>query len=184
MEFMKLFMFLSLLVFVLACEDPQVANNDPIPEKMPIAADTIVQKAAQEIISNAYYCSLITVDEYGVARSRIMEPFPPEENWEIWMATNPKSRKVEQLQNNNQVTLQYFDKNNLGYVSLMGKAYLIHDNSKKEKYWKDEWQAFYANRTNAYLLIKFVPDWMEVISVKHGLNGDADSWEPASSGVE
>lgn len=177
-------MFFWFLIFGLACKETPVGENEDIQEKTSINSDTDVQNAALEIIANAYYCSLITVDEHGVARSRIMEPFPPEENWEVWMATNPKSRKVEQIETNNQVTLHYFDKNNLGYVSLMGKAYLVHDNSKKEKYWKDEWKAFYANRTDAYLLIKFVPEWMEVISVKHGLNGDVVTWEPASSGVE
>ncbi len=173
-----------LLDLCFACGEPQVADNDAIQENKSFVVDSTVLNAALDIITNAYYCSLITVDEQGVARSRIMEPFPPENNWEIWMATNPKSRKVGQLQNNNKVTLHYFDKENLGYVSLMGKAYLVHDNSQKEKYWKDAWEAFYANRTDAYLLIKFVPDWMEVISVKHGLNGDAVTWEPAQSGVE
>lgn len=145
--------------------------------------DTLVESAALEIIANAYYCNLITVNEDGVASSRIMEPFPPEKNWEIWMATNPRSRKVTQIEKNNQVTLHYFDQPNLGYVSLMGKAYLVHENDKKEQYWKEEWNAFYANRTDAYLLIKFVPERIEVVSVKHGLNGDSETWEPANSRV-
>lgn len=144
--------------------------------------DTLVMNAAREIIQNAYYTTLITLDEQGQPRARIMEPFAPEENWEIWLATNPKSRKVNQIENNQTVTLHYFDKPNLGYVSLMGKAFLIHDNKKKEQYWKEDWNAFYSNRTDAYLLIKFVPQTMEVISTKHGINGDEITWEPDVSG--
>ncbi len=183
MNYSTLCLGLLLLFLGISCKKQQVSDTSRDPIERQITQDTLIQQAALEIIRNAYYCSLITLDERGVARSRIMEPFSPEKNWEIWMATNPLSRKVAQLENNNQVTLHYFDRANLGYVSLMGKAYLIHDNKYKEQYWKEEWKAFYANRTDAYLLIKFVPDWIEVISVKHGINGDPVTWNPARSGV-
>lgn len=183
MNYLTLSLGLFMLFSGLSCKKQQVSDTsrDLVEQQIPL--DTLIQNAALEIIQNAYYCSLITLDEKGIARSRIMEPFPPEKNWEIWMATNPRSRKVAQLENNNQVTLYYFDRANLGYVSLMGKAYLVNDNRQKEQYWKEEWKAFYANKTDAYLLIKFVPDWIEVISVKHGINGDPVTWQPGRSAV-
>jgi len=140
-----------------------------------------LEETAREIMKTAYYCSLITLDEDNQPRARIMEPFPPEEDMTIWLATNPKSRKVKQLKKNSKATLQYFDKNNLGYVSLMGNAYLIDDEKIKQKYWRDSWASFYANQKEAYLLIKFIPYKLEVISAKHGINGDSLTWQPSGS---
>jgi len=140
-----------------------------------------LEEIAREIMKAAYYCSLITLDENNQPRARIMEPFPPEENMTIWLATNPKSRKVKQLKKNSKATLQYFDKNNLGYVSLMGNAYLIDDEKIKQKYWRDSWASFYANQKEAYLLIKFIPNKLEVISTKHGIDGDSLTWQPSGS---
>ena len=140
-----------------------------------------LEETAREIMKAAYYCSLITLDENNQPRARIMEPFPAEEDMTIWLATNPKSRKVKQLKNNSKATLQYFDKGNLGYITLMGNAYLVHDEKAKQKYWRDSWESFYANQKEAYMLIKFIPNKLEVISTKHGIDGDSITWQPSGS---
>jgi general stress protein 26 len=176
--------FVFVLVLIAGCENSPV-EKEPVQvsgkdNKNEIVADTALLSVARTIIKEAYFCTFITIDTQGAPRARVMEPFAPEKNWEIWMATNPKSRKVAQIKNNSNVTLHYFDKLNMGYVSLMGKAYLIHDNDKKEQYWKEEWNAFYGNRTTAYLLIKFIPERIEVVSAKDGIDGDERTWQPES----
>jgi len=53
--------------------------------------------AAREIMKAAGYCALITVDSSGQPQARVMDAFLPEDDMVVWLATNPKSRKVKQL---------------------------------------------------------------------------------------
>jgi general stress protein 26 len=137
--------------------------------------DKIVN-AALEIIESARFCALITIDETGHPQARTMQPFPPDENMVVWFGTNPKSRKVKEINNDPRVTLYYGDPSGDGYVVLTGNAILVSDPSEKSKRWMEEWEAFYPDRDDNYLLIKFIPDKMEVVSYKHGLTGDSESW--------
>jgi len=134
--------------------------------------------AAREIMTAAGTCALITLDKEGRPRVRVMDPFNPESDFTIWFGTNPKSRKVDQIKKNPKVTLYYLDSDASGYVMIHGIAQLINGQKEKEKYWKDAWKNFYPNKPEDYLLIKVSPEWMEVISVTRGINGDPTTWKP------
>lgn len=135
-------------------------------------------QAAKEIISNAGTCALITLDGEGRPRVRAMDAFPPENDFTVWFGTNPESRKVNQIKNDPRVTLYYLDKDGSGYVMIHGKAQLVNDTGEKEKHWKVEWEAFYPDKNESYLLIKVTPEWMEVVSYAYGITGDPVTWEP------
>lgn len=137
-----------------------------------------ILETSRKIIKDSYFGTLITIDKSGQPRARVMEPFAPEDDFTIWMATNPKSRKVAQIENNPQTTIHYFDKNNMGYVSLMGDAYIVNDKVIKAEKWKDGWEQFYQNQEEAYLLIKFIPKTLELISIPTGYTGDTNTWQP------
>ena len=132
---------------------------------------------AREIIKNATNCALITVDSEGNAYARTMDPFLPEKDFTIWMATNPKSIKIQEIIRNPKTTLYYFDAKSVRYVSLQGIAKLVNSKEEKEKYWKKEWEKFYQNRTTDYLLIKFTPKKGTIISEKYEILGDSITWE-------
>lgn len=134
--------------------------------------------AAKEIMTAAGTCALITIDEEGRPRVRMMDPFLPESDLTVWFGTNPKSRKVAQIKKNPKVTLYYLDSDATGYVMIHGIAQLVDDQREKDKHWKEEWEAFYANKQENYLLIKVSPEWMEVISYRHGILGDPVTWKP------
>ena len=108
-----------------------------------------------------------------------MDPFPPDQDFTIWLATNPESRKVVQLKKNAKVILYYTDPTNNGYVAVYGKAALVNDAHEKARHWKEEWRPYYPNRDSHYLLIKVVPTYLEVINYKRGFKGDAKTWQPA-----
>ena len=133
--------------------------------------------AARDIISSASTCALITLDENNVPMVRTMDPFQPESDFTIWFGTNSKSRKVKQLKNNPTVTIYYPEKNNSGYVVLHGEAKLIDDPKEKDSHWKPEWEAFYPDKSEGYLLIKVVPKWMDVLNIPQGIMGDPTTWE-------
>jgi general stress protein 26 len=140
--------------------------------------ETDIIKLSKEMIRNCYYGSFITIDQNGQPKSRVMEPFAPDENMEIWMATNPRSRKVKEIKNNSKTTLHYFDKNNMGYVSFYGNAYIVNDDSIKSIKWKKGWEQFYKNQKEDFMLIRFIPTSLELINISKGYKGNKKSWKP------
>ena len=138
-----------------------------------------VLNSAKGIISRAYFGTLITENEQGESKARLMEPFAPEEHFVIYLATNPKSRKAQEIKHNPQATLHYVDEPRTGYVSLYGKIFIVKDDSVKKTHWKNGWEKFYPNKSDGYLLLKFVPDYLEVISIRDSLTGDATNWHPS-----
>ena len=132
--------------------------------------------AAREIMAAAGHCTLITLDENSIPMVRLMDPFPPENDFTVWLGTNSKSRKVNQIKNNPTFTLYYQDSENTSYVKIHGKAQIINDRKEKQKRWKAEWEAFYPNDKEGFLLIKVTPEWMEILSESRNIIGDPETW--------
>ena len=164
--------FLLILLFPFLIYSQHKSSKDSLRSKYIIAA--------KEIMTNTGNCALITLDKEGRPRVRVMDPFAPEEDLTVWFGTNPKSRKVDQIKNDPRVTLYYFDRDAVGYVMIHGTAHLINDIKEKEHRWKDNWDAFYPNKNEDYILIKVSPNWMEIVSYKHGIMGDSITWTPPS----
>lgn len=141
-------------------------------------SDQKLIETAKKIITDAKTCALITIDNEGIPRARAMDGFAPEENLTIWFGTNSRSRKVAQIKKDPRVTLYYFDSDASSYVLIHGIAQLVSNPEAKEKYWKDAWEVFYPNIDKDYLLIKVVPQWMEVLSETYGITNNPITWEP------
>lgn len=146
------------------------SQNSDTPEKL--------KKVAKEIITEAGVCAFTTLDCEGVPRTRAMDPFPVEDDFTIWMGTNSNSRKISQIKNDDRVNLYYINDNKSGYVVVHGEAELINDSVLKEMYWKPQWEQFYPDKENNYLLIKVTPLWIEILSPEHGINNDPVTWRP------
>jgi general stress protein 26 len=135
--------------------------------------------AAREIMNTARYCALITTNAMGQGvDARTMDAFAPDEKMIVWLATNPRSRKVGEIRRHPRVTLYYFDRENQAYVTIHGSARLVNERAEKARHWKEDWKAFYPNRDKDYLLIKVVPTRLEVVDTRKGIVGDAKSWRP------
>jgi len=140
-----------------------------------IERDSIIV-AAKETIKSARYCALITLNSKGLPHVRTMDPFPTKENFIIWFGTNKKSRKVNEIVNNSNVTLYFADPTGGGYVTITGKAKIIDDKKEKAKRWNKEWEAFYPDKDKMYVLIKVIPTQLDVLSYKHGIIGNPFTW--------
>jgi general stress protein 26 len=122
-----------------------------------ISYDSLLYKA--RIIIDSSQCRVfITVDEKGQPHAREMSPFPPENDWAIWLGTTKGSRKTNHIKHNPNVVVYYYDTKSMSYVSVSGKARLVDDPDKKAKYWKDGWKIFYPDRDKNYILIEVVPE--------------------------
>ena len=174
---MKYLNKLTFIVFSIIVLSP-IKNFCQNTEHASYSNDQLIE-AARDIISSTTTCALITMND-SIPMVRVMDPFPPEGDFTVWLGTNPKSRKVNQIKKNPHVTLYYLEKDASGYVVIHGTAELVNDQEEKEKHWKEEWKAFYPDKNESYLLIKVSPDWMEVISYKHGIMGDTSTWTPPS----
>lgn len=150
----------------------QVAR--PTPDRSKVIA------AAREVMQKARYCTLATVGRDGHPQARVVDPFPPEEELTVWIATNPLTRKVGEIERDGRVTLLYFEPTAQAYVTLLGRADLVRDRGEKARRWKKEWSAFYKdeNRGDDYLLVRVRPLRLEVVSEAHGLANDPKTWQP------
>ena len=103
----------------------------------------------------------------------------PLENLTVWFGTNALSRKVQDIKHNPNVIFYYASPDASGYVVLYGKAMLINDSKLKEKYWMESWEDFYPDRS-LYLLIKVVPESLEILNTRLGIRGDTITWKVPS----
>ncbi len=139
---------------------------------------------ASDMMTETGLCALITYDSTSKTNVRTMQPFPPEEDLTVWFGTNALSRKVQDIKHNPEVVLYYASADASGSVVLYGNAQLVNDKELKQKYWIESWEDFYEKDRSNYLLIKVVPESMEILSTKHGLSGDTITWKVPSIDIK
>jgi general stress protein 26 len=157
------------------------AETAPAPEmpSTPLGRFELIA-AAREIIASQQYCALLTQDEEGRAQVRTVNPFPPEEDMAVWIATGTQTRKVQQIRHNSQVTLYYADHSKAtGFVSIRGKALLVDDRAEMIKRKRGYWDSVFPEFKNL-VLIKVIPEHLEVLNYSRGANGDPATWHAPS----
>lgn len=152
----------------------------PVFAQQPTFSRDALISAAREIMNTTRYCALITIGRNGRSHARTMDAFAPETDMTVWLATNPRSRKVTEIRRNPKVTLYYFDKESAAYVTIYGTARLVNEKAEKARRWKDDWKAFYPDRDKSYLLIKVTPERLEVVNINKGVVGTSPTWQPLS----
>jgi general stress protein 26 len=136
--------------------------------------------AAREIMGMQKYCALITIDSAGRPHARTMNPFPPEEDMTVWVATNSRSRKVKEIRNNPFVCLYYADhKEAHGYVAISGKAVLVDDMNEKLKRKRDYWDQAFPD-WKYLILIKIIPEQLDVLNYARGGTNEPVTWRAPS----
>lgn len=157
---------------------PSVAATQPVP--VPTPARATIVAAAQEVMRKARFCSLVTLGRDGHPQARIVDPLAPEADLTVWIATNPKTRKIAEIGRDPRVTLLYFDPSGPAYVTVLAKAELVTESAEKARHWKEEWAAFYADkhRGEDFMLIRCKPIRLELVSQGHGLVNDPATWRP------
>ena len=148
-------------------------------EQTTLSRDSVIM-AAREIISSVKYCALITIDSAGCADVRTMNPFPPEDDMTVWMATNTRSRKYNQINKNHNVTLYYANHSKAdGYVAIKGKAVLIKDSAEITKRKRDYWDQSFPD-WKYLVLIKVIPERLEVINYRRRMYNAEITWKVPS----
>lgn len=157
-----------------------IAVGLPSMEAQQPSREAIIE-AGRDIMVAAVQCGLVTIGPDGAPQARMMDPFPPEDDLVVWMATSRDTRKVAEMRADPRVTLIYYDRDNPGYATLVGRVRIVDEVAEKRARWKDAWQDFYPGgpEGGSYLLLEFVPDRLEVVSVKHAIAADPLAWKAA-----
>ena len=150
--------------------------------KMQAPTRAQIISAATDVMKAARYTTLVTLGADGRPQARIVDPAAPEKDLTIWIATNPLTRKVSEIQHDGRVTLLYFDSKLGEYVTVIGTATLVTDSASKVQHWKADWAPFYKSgpRGSDYELIRVKPSRFEVVSPTHKITSDPKTWLPAS----
>ncbi|MCA0374360.1 MAG: pyridoxamine 5'-phosphate oxidase family protein [Gemmatimonadetes bacterium] len=167
------------LLCVSSLAQAQAARPAPAPAPAPSGpSPALIERSARRIVAAARYAALVTLDERGAPRARVVQPIAPTAEWVVWFATNPRTRKVQDIARDGRVVLQWFDAASFSYVSLNGRARVVRDRAEKAAHWDRAWDAFYADRDTSVVLIEVRADELEVVSEKDGVTGDKATWRP------
>ena len=167
--------FLASLIVSIACALPAAlaAKEEP-----PVDRARAIS-AAFEVMKSARYAALVTRGKDGFSQARIVDPLLGADHT-IWIATNPLTRKVEEIRRDGRVTLIFFDAAAKEYVTVHGRAWTVADAATKAARWKPEWQGYYKNRYEGadFELVEVRPVRYEVSSARLGFANDAKTWKP------
>ncbi len=143
-----------------------------------VAVGPTLEESARRIVAAVPYPTFITNDASGRPQARTVQTQPPDSTWTVWFATNPRTRKVAEVQRDARVVLHYFDQSTLSYVSLVGRARVVRDRATKDAHWNAAWTAFYPDRDSSVVLIAVQAERLEIVSTALGIAGDAATWRP------
>lgn len=137
-------------------------------------------RAAFDIMTEARYCTMVTNGTDGHPQSRIVDPVISAGEQRIYVATNPESRKVKEIQRDGRVTLTFLNAPANEYVTVLGRARIVTDAASKAAHWKVEWQPFYkdGSRGADFMLFEVTPFRLEISSPGRKMNNDERTWRP------
>lgn len=95
------------------------------------------------LIKEIGVCMLTTVEQDGTLRSRPMAIQETDFDGTLWFLTDSKTAKVYEIGRENHVNLSFSHPGNQKYVSLSGKAQLVHDRAKAEELWTSQHKAWF-----------------------------------------
>ncbi len=159
---------------------PGGAQAQPmVPEHYRTADPAAMIAAAKALIAKDMFTTLITVDAESRPRARTVLVSAPDEDFILWMATRPGTRKLEQIARNRAATLHFADDASAAYASLMGEARAIHDETliaTKNPYKGAALKSFFPDFPRDFVLLAFKPTWLEIAT--GSIPSTTDTWRP------
>jgi general stress protein 26 len=95
------------------------------------------------IIEKARIGVLTTSTEDGRLVSRPLATVHNEFDGDVWFYTYDPSHKVHEIRHDAQVNVSY--ESGKGYLSLSGRASIVHDRAKIEEFWNPAIEAWFEN---------------------------------------
>jgi general stress protein 26 len=118
-----------------------------------------LRKKIVEFFGTYQYSNLITIDENGIPKGRMMENLPLKEDLVFYFATGSQSNKLKEIKKNPSASVFLYRPADHSSISALGKAEIVTDDATRKQYWKDKWTAYWKTGPTdpAYVLIRIVP---------------------------
>jgi general stress protein 26 len=136
-----------------------------------ISRDEGIRKLG-EMIQGIKVAMLTTQDKDGMLRSRPMMTQQTKFDGELWFFTGTSTAKVDELQQNQHVNVSYVEVEDQRYVSVSGRAELVHDRAKIDELWNPIYRAWFPNG----------PDDPDLALLKITID-QAEYWDAAASRI-
>ncbi|AKU95130.1 pyridoxamine 5'-phosphate oxidase-related FMN-binding [Labilithrix luteola] len=122
-----------------------------------------ILRAARSTMRRKKYCVLATRSVEGIG-ARVLQPFPPDDDFGVWLGTSPTSRKTEQLRADSTATLVYEDDGKAACVVLMGNVRIVDARAERVRRFMPSWWAFFPDGPEGddFVLLRFEPHRIEV----------------------
>ncbi len=101
------------------------------------------QEKIAELVKGIRICMMSTIDAEGRMISRPMATQDVTFAGTIWFLTRSTSGKVEDLEQNSKVTLDFADPSNSKYITLRGHASVTRDQAKIDELWNPMHKAWF-----------------------------------------
>ncbi|WP_344091167.1 pyridoxamine 5'-phosphate oxidase family protein [Microbacterium deminutum] len=136
--------------------------------------DTMTRSEAQqrlkELVEDIDFTMLTTQDADGRLVSRPMSTREMDENGDIWFFLADDSKKAEEAQAERDVGLSYVDKKGMRFVSVAGRASVVHDRAKMAELYTSSLDIWFEQGldTPGIALLRVTPVACEFWEPKHG----------------
>ena len=98
----------------------------------------------RDMIKDIDFCMLTTIDQRGDLHSRPMSSNGDiDQNGDMWFFTGASSHKVSEIKDTPRVNVSFADPQNQNYVSVTGRARLVHDRKKIDELWRPQFQMWF-----------------------------------------
>ena len=118
-----------------------------------------LKKTILEFTKTYEYSNLITTDDAGIPKGRMMENLPVGDDLAFYFATGAQSNKVREITNNPNASIFLYRPSDHHSISVEGTAEVVVDEAVKKDKWKDKWTAYWKEGPSdpMYTLLKIVP---------------------------
>jgi len=126
-------------------------------------------EAARKLVKTTEYCFFITEGGDGCPHARLMQPYEPEQDFTIYFGASPRSRKVREVRRRSEVSLAFYNQQDTAYLTFVGTSTIVDDAATCRKYWRSNWNDLFPGgpESDDYVLIKFVPERIEMMNYAH-----------------
>ena len=128
-------------------------------------------RVARRIGSRTKYAYLITTAPGSAPSARLVQPIVEADDFEFFIGTDPKSRKVAEIAAHPAVTLAFNQSDEDASLVVYGTATVHHEPAVKEEYWKSTWRLFFPEGPlgDAYAVIRVRAERMELLSFQRNV---------------
>ena len=124
----------------------------------------------KELVEDIDFAMLTTQDAGGNLVSRPMSTREMDENGDIWFFLSEDSKKAGEAQADSDVALAYADAKGMRFVSVAGRASVVHDRAKMEELYTPSLDIWFEQGldTPGVALLRVTPVECEFWEPKHG----------------